>query len=385
MPETIERDDLAQTVQDLVRINSVNPGLVAGAPGEGEIAAYVERWLKGAGLDTTVHETRTGRPGVVCRLSGSGGGRSLILNAHLDTTGVQGMRDPFSGELREGRVYGRGAYDMKGSLAACMWAMRALAAEDSRLRGDVLFAAVADEEDASLGTVDLLASVRADAAIVTEPTELDVCVAHKGFSWFEVETFGNAAHGSRPEEGVDAIMRMGQVLAHLKLLESRLSAKEPHPLLGKPSLHAATISGGTGASTYAAHCRLLVERRTVPGETVPAALEELGEILGLLSGVDPDFRAALRSLLSREPFEAIPSSPLVSTLMGETQSVLGHPPKKVGRSFWMDAALFSAAGIDTAVIGPSGAGAHADVEWVDVESVVMLAKILQKTAKAYCG
>jgi acetylornithine deacetylase len=379
-----DRGHLVSTLQDLVRINSINPSLVPGAPGEVEIAGYVARWLRDAGVDAAIQETRPGRPSVVGRLPGRGGGPSLVLNAHLDTVGVSGMADPFSGELRDGRVYGRGAYDMKGSLAACLGVMARLRAHPP-LRGDIILTAVADEEDASFGTSDLLPGITADAAIVTEPTGLDVCVAHKGFTWLEVETFGRAAHGSRPEDGVDAIMRMGQVLAHLKLVGERLQRQEPHPLLGSPSLHAATISGGSAPSTYAARCRLLIERRTLPGESSTTLLEEVGEILGVLSGTDQDFRAALRILLSRQPFEARADSSIVKLLTGEAVAVLGRTPAHVGQSFWMDAALFAEGGIDTVVIGPTGAGAHADVEWVDVESVVQLEEIVRRTAIAFCA
>lgn len=162
----IDRGEVISTLADLVRINSINPSLVPGAPGETEIAGYVARWLGAAGLEVAVHERVPGRPSVVGRLRGSGGGRSLMFNAHLDTVGIDGMTNPFSGEQRDGRIYGRGAYDMKGSLAACLVALKALRGSGG-LAGDVLVAAVADEEDASLGTSDILLDYRPDAAIVT--------------------------------------------------------------------------------------------------------------------------------------------------------------------------------------------------------------------------
>ncbi|MEO8201201.1 MAG: M20/M25/M40 family metallo-hydrolase [Gemmatimonadota bacterium] len=380
----VDRATLLKTLQDLVRINSINPTLAPGAPGEAAIADYVESWLKAAEVEVARHETSPGRPSVVGILRGNGGGRSLMLSAHLDTVDVRGMKAAFSGEYRDGRVYGRGAYDMKGSLAACMVAVAALR-QGHALRGDVLLTAVADEEDASLGTQDILHRYHADAAIVTEPTQLQVCLAHKGFCWLEVETFGVAAHGSRPEDGVDANMQMGQVLAHLRRLQQRLNDRPAHPLLGHPSLHAAQLHGGTGASTYAAHCRLLIERRTVPGETSGMILEEVGEILGLLSGTDPDFRAGMRVQLSRDPFEVQPTAEIVQTLSRAAEGVLGRVPDRVGEMPWMDSALLAAAGIETVVFGPIGSGAHADVEWVDVDSVVCLAEILRLAAQSYCG
>jgi acetylornithine deacetylase len=174
------------------------------------------------------------------------------------------------------------------------------------------------------------------------------------------------------------------VLARLDGLEKKLRTSQPHPLVGPPSLHAAVLHGGTGVSTYAAQCRLVIERRTIPGESAIDAVEEVGRILGSLSGEDTEFRASLRLLLAREPFEVSRSSHLVQTLEQETRSLLGHQPEFVGETPWMDAALLAAAGVDTVVMGPTGAGAHADVEWVDVESLVSLAEILRRTAETYC-
>jgi acetylornithine deacetylase len=238
----IDHDYLTETLAGLVRINSVNPTLVPGGAGEAEIATYTAASLRGIGLETAVHEPEPGRPSVVGVLRGSGGGRSLMLNAHYDTVGVEGMVEPFSGAVRNGRLYGRGAYDMKGSLAAGMAAAKALVDSGTLLAGDLLVAAVADEEYASLGTADLVKRYKVDAAIVTEPTELDICLAHKGFIWLEVETLGRAAHGSRFDLGIDANMRMGRFLAELDKLEKALLARAGHPLAGPPSLHAAMIA-----------------------------------------------------------------------------------------------------------------------------------------------
>jgi acetylornithine deacetylase len=380
----VDRDSVVATLTDLVRINSINPGLVPGAPGEAAIAEYVARWLGEAGLEVAIYDAAAGRPSVVGVIRGSGGGRSLMLNAHLDTVGVEGMKAPFSGEVKNGRVYGRGAYDMKGSLTACLTAAAALVRSGGH-RGDILIAAVADEEDASLGTSTILNHYRVDGAVVTEPTALQICVAHKGFCWLEVETFGRAAHGSRYQDGVDANIRMGRVLVALEQLDRRLRERPPHPLVGPPSMHAAQLHGGTGPSTYAAHCRLVIERRTIPGENAVHVLEEIGEMLGRLSGDDADFRAALRSLLVRDPFEVSPSSQIVPTITRVSTAVLGHSPRFIGESYWMDSALLAEAGIDTVIMGPVGAGAHADEEWVDVESVVTLAGILGRTAIDYCS
>lgn len=381
----LDADFLIRTVQDLVRIESINPSLAEGGSGELEIAAYVERVLNGLGLEVRTHEPEPGRISVVGRLIGSGGGRNLMLNAHLDTVGVEGMPEPFSGEVREGRIYGRGAYDMKGSLGACIAAVKAIVDSGTRLPGDVLIAAVADEEHASIGTTDLIGRYAVDGAIVTEPTALQLCLAHKGFIWLEVETFGRAAHGSQHQIGVDANLRMGRVLSRLERLEQQLRDREPHPLVGPPSLHAATLAGGTGLSTYSDHCRLQIERRTVPGERVPDAVEEIATLLQELEAEDPTFRGKISTLLARKAFEISPDAPIVVAVEEACTEVLGHSPAHVGENPWMDSALLAAGGIETVIIGPTGGGAHAKEEWVEVESLQGLGRILERAARRYCA
>jgi acetylornithine deacetylase len=252
-----------------------------------------------------------------------------MLYAHLDTVGVEGMADPFDPVVRDGRLHGRGAYDMKGGLASCVAVARALASADERLAGDVRVVGAADEETESLGMQAVLRTLRTDAAIVTEPTDLDVCLAHKGFVWLRVTTHGRAAHGSRFEEGVDANMRMGRFLARLDRLERELrEARAPHPLAGPPSLHAATLRGGTGPSTYADRCDLQVERRTVPGESAAQVQEEIERLLAELRRDDPGFRGECEVLLAREPFEARPASPIAAALEAAWERVEGSAPRR---------------------------------------------------------
>ncbi len=383
----LDTDHLTRTLAELVRIDSINPTLVPGAAGEAEIAEYVARYLENAGLEAFRHEPEPGRVSVVGVLRGrdpGGGGRSLMLNAHLDTVGVEGMAEPFSGRVESGRLYGRGAYDMKGSLAACLAAARALAAE-GRLAGDLLIAAVADEEHASLGTADLLDRYPVDAAIVTEPTEMAICRAHKGFIWLEASTSGRAAHGSRVDLGIDANLAMGRVLHELAGLEAELRRRPPHPLLGPPSLHAATLHGGTGLSTYAASSTLQIERRTLPGETAAQVEDELGAVLERAAAANPTLDAQLTMLLVRDPFEVDAGAGVVRQLQDVATSILGEPPPHVGEHPWMDSALLAGAGIETVVMGPCGAGAHAAEEWVVLESVHRFAEILVETARRWCG
>lgn len=380
----IDRGYCLKALQDLVRTNSINPTLIPGAPGEREIAEVVVRSLVPFGLEIERHEPMPGRVSITARLKGTGGGKSLMLNGHYDTVDVEGMAEPFSGEVRDGKLYGRGAFDMKGSVAACMAALAALS-KGPRLRGDVILAAVADEEYGSLGTADLAERIPVDGAIVTEPTALQICLAHKGYLWIEVETAGRAAHGSKFESGIDANIRMGRFLAGLDRLEQELRARPPHRLVGPPSLHAALLKGGTGVSTYAASATLHIERRTIPGETDAQVMEELTAIAKQLHADDPSFVATVRPYFSRPPFEVAPSAGIVQALDRAATKVLGAHPAQVGDTPWMDSALLAERGVETVVFGPRGAGAHAAVEWVDVESVYQCAEILEETARGYCN
>ena len=387
-----DRGRLRAVLADLVATDSVNPTLMPGGAGEAAIARVTARHMREAGLDVARYEApaEPDRPSVVGRLRGAGGGRNLMLNAHYDTVGVEGMADPFAANVVDGRLYGRGAYDMKGALAACIEAARLLREAGARLAGDVLVAAVADEEYASLGTADLLArrergELHFDAAIITEPTSLDLCVAHRGFTWIEITTRGRAAHGSRYRDGVDANLRMGRVLHRLEGLVENLLARPGHPLLGPPSLHAALIEGGTGISTYAPRCTLRVERRTVPLETQESVEGEIARILDALRAEDPSLEVEWRTFFHREPFETTPDAPIAACVSRAARDVLGRLPAAVGGSPWMDSALTQAAGVDSVVIGPHGAGAHADVEWVDLDSCARLAEILAGAAVDYCG
>jgi acetylornithine deacetylase len=381
----ISRDYVTTVLADLVELNSINPVFSDGATDEHVIAEFVAGLLEGIGLDVTTYQPEAGRVSVVGRLAGTGSGPSLMLYGHMDTVGVEGMDAPFSARVHDGRLYGRGAYDMKGGLAACIAAVKALQDEKPELSGDVLIAAVADEEVASIGMQDVLQYVTADAAIVTEPTELEICLAHKGFCWIDVITEGRAAHGSRVDLGIDANLRMGRFLGQLELLEQQLRTSYSHPLVGPPSLHAAVLRGGTGPSTYAAQCRLEIERRTIPGETKEQVIGEIEDIVRRLSADDPTFKAQVHASLWRDPFEVSPDAGIVNTLKKAAVEVLGHDPVCSGQTPWMDAAFLGGAGIETVVMGPSGAGAHAAEEWVDIDSVVNLAEILARTAEAYCA
>ncbi len=371
-------DELARLTAELVAIDSVNPSLIADAAGEAEIARFTAAWLEQAGLEVEALEPVRGRPSVVAVARGSGGGRSLLLNAHLDTVGTAGMKAPLSPRIEQGRLYGRGALDMKGSLAAIMVAGR----EAARLglRGDVLVTAVADEEAGSVGTQAVLERFRADAAIVAEPTWLRLAVAHRGFVGFEITVAGRAAHGSRPERGIDAIVRMGRVLVGLEHLDGRLQSEPAHPLLGTGSVHASVIEGGQELSSYPERCTLLGERRTLPGENRATVEAELREILEAAGKGDPDFHADVHVPFARDAYELAPDEPfaeLVRRCAGD--------PEVVGMPFWADSGLFAAAGIPTVLFGPSGEGLHETEEWVELADLERCLGVYLAVAKEFCS
>ena len=386
MKITLDETYLIETLKDLVRINSVNPSLTPEGQGEAELGAYVADALKKLGLETTLHEIEPGRVNVVGILKGRGQGRSLLLNAHMDTVGVEGMTmDPFGAEIREGRLYGRGSQDMKASLAAMLAVAKAFVDAGISLAGDLIITAVADEEYASIGTEALVQQVQADAAIVTEPTDMHVCRAHRGFIWYDVETIGRAALGSRYAEGIDANMRMGRFLGELDKLEQDLLKREGHALTGPPSLHAARLQGGKEVSIYAASCLLQLERRTAPGETVEQATAELQTIIDKLAAQDETFRATIRPTFERAPFVVAPDAAIVQILDRVLESRLGKSSAHSGQTFWTDAALFADAGMETVLLGPIGYGLHSAEEWVDIQSTIDLAYVLADAALAYCG
>ena len=351
-----------------------------GGAGEAEIARYVAGWARAAGLEVELLEETDGRPSVLVRARGRGGRGTLLLCGHLDTVGVEGMPAAHEPRVEGNRLYGRGAYDMKAGLAAALVACREAAAGD--LAGDVVVAAVADEEHASIGVREALRSLKADAAIVTEPTQMEIAIAHKGFAWLEVELHGRAAHGSRPDLGVDAIVKAGPVLTALGRLDERLGAS-PHPLLGRGSVHASVIEGGRDLATYPDRCTIGIERRTLPAET--HSQRELEALLDECRRADPELVAEARTLLVREPLETPPEAPIVATVREAAAGVLGAAPPTTGASFWADSAFIAAAGIPTVMFGPSGEGAHAVDEWVSVSSTEAVARTLVAAATRICG
>ncbi|MFN9215908.1 MAG: ArgE/DapE family deacylase [Gemmatimonadota bacterium] len=374
-------DALALT-SALVAVDSRNPSLVPGGPGEGEAALLLADVLSRWGFSVAVHEAGPGRPNVVARV-GRGGGRSLMFNGHLDVVGIEGMQHaPFDPVIRDGRLYGRGSCDMKAGVAAmCAAAWRA--ARDG-LRGEVIVAAVCDEEFDSLGTRALVAAgARADAAVVTEPTRLAINPAHRGFVWHELAFRGRAAHGSRYDLGIDAIRHAGLVIAELDRLERDELPQRTHPLLGRGSLHLSRISGGEGWSTYPAQCTLGLERRTLPGDSVATVRRELDAAFSAVRAREPQLDVAVTGVAEQAPSDVPVDAPIVRAL-SEALGAAGRPATIEGMSAWTDCALLNAAGVPAVCFGPGDITlAHAAEEYVPVHDIAVATDVLARLATAW--
>jgi acetylornithine deacetylase len=381
----IDREFITGLLIRLVQIDSRNPSMVTDGPGEGNIGSVLAGLLEDLGLKVTTFDLAPGRVNIVGILPGTGTGRSLILNGHMDTVGVDEMEDPFSGKVMDGRLYGRGSQDMKGSLAAMLGSIKALVDGGVTLAGDLIFTAVADEENQSMGTIELVKSLMADAAIVTEPTDLQLVSAHRGWIWYEVEVKGKAAHGSRFQDGRDAILLMGRFLVELEKLSEELVQRPGHPLTGPPSIHTSLIEGGSDMCTYPPRCTVSIERRTVSGETEPRVTGEIQKIINDLNVADPDFNASIKLIAERSPLDTDPDSEIMRALKDAFHKQQGKTAQITGAAYWTDAALLAEAGMESVLIGPKGEGLHSAEEWVELDSVYDLAEILAETAILYCN
>jgi len=379
----IPRGDAVALARALIQIDSRNPTLAPDSPGEGECARTLASVLDDWGFSVQLVESVPGRPNVVARV-GPRDAPALMLNGHLDVVGVEGMiHNPFSAQLRGDRIYGRGSADMKGGVAAmCAAAAKAAHADSSR---QILVTAVVDEEYESLGMRALLADgIRADAAIITEPTRLAICPAHRGFVWMDIVVTGRAAHGSRYDIGIDAITHAGLLLAQLEKLERTRESGPRHQLLGRGSLHASKIQGGVGMSTYPELCNLAIERRTLPGESAEKALGEIRDACAKVRTEHPQFAARVTLNTAQLPSDVPVDSPIVKRLRGALERE-GVPVKIEGLSAWTDAAPLNEAGIPTICFGPGDiALAHAAEEFVPIGEIDVATRVLTRVVREWC-
>ena len=383
MTEIIEPGDARALAAALVRIDSRNPSLVSGGPGETACARLLYDVLHAWGFWVELQDAAVGRPNLFARIGVPRGGRSLMFNGHLDVVGSDGMiHPPFMADVRDGRMYGRGAADMKGGIAAmCAAAWRAAKAGT---RGEILIAAVADEEFDSIGTRALLArGIRADAAIVAEPTRLSIMPAHRGFVWVEVEVVGRAAHGSRFDLGIDAIRHAGLLLAELDHIDADVLPRSTHPLLGRASLHASLIEGGTGLSTYPDRCVVKLERRSIPGETAEDVLAEIERACAAVRTRRSTFEAHVRLIGAQGPSDVSVEAPVVRELAHAMEG-LGEAVGIAGMSAWTDAALLNDAGIPAICYGPGDISlAHAAEEFIPLVEIDRATEVLAAFARRW--
>lgn len=365
----------------MVAVPSVNPGLDPEGAGEEEVGRLAAGWLEDWGFEVEVEELAPSRVNVTA--THGEGGRRLLLNGHLDTVGVEGMTiDPFDPEVRDGRIWGRGSCDMKAGIGALLAASHRLSETDHA--GELVVALTADEERESIGMEALVArNSGADAAVVCEPTGLAVMPAHRGFVWIELDFRGRAAHGSRPDLGIDAIRHAARFLVELDSYETRLMETTPHPLLDAPSVHAGTIEGGTVPPVYPERCRLVVERRTLPDESPQEVAEEFRAVTRKLRERVPDLDVDVRLGLHRAGSEVSSDSELVRSLLDACRRE-GVERELAGMSAWVDAGLLNEAGVPAVCFGPGSIDqAHAAEEWVPVHEIRTAATILEGFARDF--
>lgn len=384
-PIRLKETPTIKLLKNLIKIPSVNPS-VEKRYDEEAIASYIAKWFRKTKRFRVIEQkVDKNRFNVIAILEGKGNGKSLMLNGHMDTVGTSYMTvNPFHPTEKKGRIYGRGSCDMKGSLAAMMSATLALSKLPRPLEGDVIFTGVVDEEQGSKGTSKLVEHFRSDAAIVGEPTNLDIGVAHKGYAWLEVETIGREAHGSMPEQGIDAIEKMCAIVSKLQAL--RRQHKLNHPLVGTAKIHTSTISGGTEWSTIPGNCILHLERRLLPGETPGDAVKELRQLIQQASKNDQNLRAKIRLARHAGSMEVNVKQPLVQFLLQVTRRLTGKC-QVVGVPYWTDAAiLVNQARIPSCLFGPGDIKfAHSNLESIKARDVLTAATIYAATAQRYCN
>ena len=376
--DRIRRDDVVKLCRDLVRIRSETGH-------ESEIADFISGLLEGWGFEVKKYEVAEGRPNVIGFLRGSVGSPSLMLNGHMDTVPIEGMTvDPLAAEVRDGKIYGRGAADMKGGLASMLLAAKAVKDSEVPLNGDLVIAAVIDEEGRGLGTSHLRKlGLKTEYGIVVEPTSLDIVIAHKGERVFELTVKGKPAHGSTPELGVNAIYQMTKAINNLLQYAERLKERR-HPLLGYPTINIGRIEGGTHFSVVPESCRIQIDRRFLPGESPEAALKEMDAVLMEIKKSDPSFEYELRLSKDFTPeygiaLDCSPEEPVVKALLKAGEVVLHKRLNLRGASYTTDASLMFSPplNIKTVVFGPGAIEqAHSSSEYVEINELLEASRIL---------
>jgi acetylornithine deacetylase/succinyl-diaminopimelate desuccinylase family protein len=371
----IETPVITELLRQLVKIPSINP------PGkEAPLAEFLVEWSKQRGLEVKLDEVFPNRSNVYVTLKGKNGNPKLLYNSHMDVVpeGRGWTVDPFESQIREGRLYGRGSADTKGSLAAMLTAMEAISKSDLSLAGDLILSAVVDEEEAGKGTQVALANgVKGDFAVVGEPTSLQIVVASKGDAVFEISNYGETAHSSMPEKGVNAISGMMQVIRSIHEYADRLR-KMSHPYLGSPSISVTVIEGGSSPWIIPDLCKIIVDRRILPGEDLQEVQTELESVCR--SSLGKSERMEFRCLLTADPSEISPKERIVQVISEEVKRICGSF-NLTGLSGTTDARFLVSAGIPTVIFGPGSLSvAHRPDEYVSIDEVSDAARVLSRVA-----
>lgn len=380
----IDEGELLKVLQDLIRINSVNPNISQDAKGESEITHFIGAYLEDLGLKVEYQKVSENRENVIGILKGIHDKKKLMLNGHMDTVGIKGMEiDPFNPIYKEGRIYGRGASDMKGGIAAQILTVRTLIENEVPLQGNLILSYVVDEEYASIGAEKLMEDYSADAAIISEPSSLQILLTHGGFAWATVNIIGKSAHGSLPEAGIDAITNASKFLVKLDRYQKEVLSQKHYPLLGTPSVHASFIEGGLEMSTYPDQCNIKLERRLMPDENKEVFLKEIKQVIKEVKLEDKSFEAEHDLFFFRHGIEISKDQPIIRSLNEAVQKVLKKEPEYMGFRAWTDAGILTESGIPTTIFGPEFSGAHEAIESVDFNSVVKTSEILYNTISNY--
>jgi acetylornithine deacetylase/succinyl-diaminopimelate desuccinylase len=364
-------------------MNAIKAASYSGLPSqEAEMAAFVSGILTEAAIEHTIECVEEGRYNVVARLAGHQPGKRLILNGHMDTVPLYGMCDGLSPYISEGKLYGRGAVDMKGPLMAMLYAVIGMKRKAIAFDGEIVLACVADEEERSLGSIHFLEnhSETADGVVVGEPTDLRICPAHRGLQWIEIIVEGKTVHGGNQASGLNAIEVAGELICYLKAAMAEAIKGSEHPLIGRGSFNIGTITGGTQPSTVAGKCLISFDRRWVPGETLQTILTQVGEMIDAFLGSHPGYKITYRSMAenimkgdySHESMDTPLDAQVVQSAVQSVEAIM----KTSEISFfpaWSDGALFQHFfNMPTIVFGPGDLStAHSDEEFIEIESLLM--------------
>jgi acetylornithine deacetylase/succinyl-diaminopimelate desuccinylase len=293
----IVSSDVVELTKSLIRIPSYS-GL---QNQETQTACFINRFFEFTGVESEVIDIIDGRSNVMARLPGDGGGRNLLLTGHLDTVPAYGMENAFSPKIKNDKLFGRGAVDMKGPVAAMMCAMKAIKSMELSLSGDVVFAGVIDEEERSAGTIHLIKNMPdVDAVIVGEPTDFKLCKSHRGVEWLEFHIEGKTVHGGNQSEGLNAVTMAAKFIRRLEEVMPAFIEKSNHPLMGRGSWNIGTINGGTQPSTVAGDCRITLDRRWLPCESHGEIMAQLKETLDSFAKQAPGYKFHMKIMDSSQ-------------------------------------------------------------------------------------